>query len=347
MRGLIPSMRFGLRRLALGVAACMFLGCFAGCERRPLEDQDFRTRVQVRVNLDGIQNVTCDIYNDKIPVPTIDPEVMHVLFFDENGGAVVTESYISSRETDEDGKTVFKGEVSVAPGSYRMLAYNFGTETTQIRDPYGWETSQAYATAVPESVASKFATKVPSGEPVVYEPDHLVVAREPDEYIPPHTGVHIIESECRSVVESYYLQIKVDGLQYVSSATAVLSGMSSGNYISLGQRIDDPQSAVCFSLLKSEDKGEPVICAIFNTFGRPEGAENGLEVTFDLRTTDGRTVQKTFDISNLFLSENCVKHHWLLLDEVIKIDPPENPGTGGGFDPSVDDWDDEHHDIDI
>ena len=62
-----------------------------------------------------------------------------------------------------------------------------------------------------------------------------------------------------------------------------------------------------------------------------------------LQTSDGKAVRKTVDISDLFLSEACVKHHWLLLEETIKIDPPQT--AGGGFDPSVDEWEDEQHDI--
>ena len=341
MRGLIPSMRFGLRRLALEVAACMFLGCLTGCERRPLLDQDFRTRVQVRVNLDGIQNVTCDIYNDKIPVPEIDPEVMHVLFYD--GSGIATESYISGRTVDSEGKTVISGEVSVAPGSYRMLAYNFGTETTLISGLGSYEGAVASAAAVSETIASRYKASTGEENMVVYEPDHLTVAREPDEVIPPHTDLYTIEAECRTVVESYYLQIKVDGLEYVSGAQAWLSGLVESCAIASGGRSGLPGVTEYIPLLKSDDKGEPVICAVFNTLGRIEGSTNELKVTFDLKTTDGKSVRKTFDISDLFLTENCVKHHWLLLDEVIKIDPPKN--AGGGFDPSVDDWDDEHHDI--
>lgn len=96
---------------------------------------------------------------------------------------------------------------------------------------------------------------------------------------------------------------------------------------------------------KSDDKGEPVICAIFNTFGHPDGSDNKLEVTFDIITKDGKSVQRSFDISSLFLTDDAVRHHWLLLDETITIDPPTPSGGSGGFEPSVDDWEDEHHDI--
>ena len=94
---------------------------------------------------------------------------------------------------------------------------------------------------------------------------------------------------------------------------------------------------------KSDDKGKNVICAVFNTFGRIPESDNNFEVTFDLAVKGGTSVRKTFDISNLFLTENAVKHHWLLLEDTIKVEPPKD--LGGAFEPKVDDWEDEQKDI--
>lgn len=52
------------------------------CHRRPLEDPANNTTLRVAVNIKAIMNITCDIYNEKIPVPTIEPEMMRVLFYD-------------------------------------------------------------------------------------------------------------------------------------------------------------------------------------------------------------------------------------------------------------------------
>lgn len=326
-------------------AICAFL-LITSCERRPLLDPGLITKVRVEVDVRAISNVTCDIYNTAIPVPKIDPEVMHILFFDRNNGQLSAESFISEKEIGEDGKTVFAGDVAILPGDYRMLIYNFGTESTIVRNHYTWEEAEAYTNKVSEKTLSSYRTRNENAdEIVVYEPDHLLVASNERECIPYHTGLHTISTNATSVVESYYLQIKVDGLEYVSSAQAFLSGMVSGNMISHNQRITDPENTVYFTLTKSEDKGVPVICNVFSTFGRVENSHNKLEVTFDIKTIDGRTVQKSFDISDLFLSEDCIKHHWLLLDEVIKIDPPETPSTGGGFAPEVEDWEHENHDV--
>ncbi len=334
-----------IRILKKGVVLAVLSTIFAlsGCQRRPLEDPDYNTRVKVLINTRAIMNVTCDIYNDKIPVPEIQLDVMHVIFFKENSDEIACETYLTNYETDESAQKVFYGDINITPGTYRFYAYNFGTETTLIRDQYTWNDVEAYALSVPERISSAYAAKVPAGESFTYSPDHLVVARSHQEVIPYHTGIYTVRAEAKTVVESYYLQIKVDGLEYVSSATAVLSGMSSANYIARGERVDNPQSTIWFTMQKSDDNGEPVICAVFNTFGRPDASSNNLEVTFDLQTRSGK-VQHTFNISDLFLSEECINHHWLLLDETIHIDPPK-PDTGGGFEPEVVDWETEHHEI--
>lgn len=325
------------------LAILLLLAVAPGCRRRPLEDPDYRTLVKVKVDISGISNVTCDIYNDKIPVPKIEPEAMHLLLFDEDASRVAAETFLTDVSTDADGVRTVSGEVVVAPGTYRYLAYDFGTEATLVRNYNVWDEAEAYTESAPSSIQKRFRSR--SGEPlnILEEPDHLVVAAREREMIPYHEGTYTIYAEARSVVESWYLQIKVDGLEYVSSAQAVLSGMVGSDLIATDTRVTDPEAVVWFNMQKSDDKGVPVICTVFGTFGHIERSTNDLEVTFNIRTTDGKTVVKTFDISGLFETENAINHHWLLLEETIKIDPPQQ--TGGGFDPKVDDWDEEHHDV--
>lgn len=172
-----------------------------------------------------------------------------------------------------------------------------------------------------------------------------MAARSEAEIVPYHDGVHEIRLEATTLVETWYIQIKVDGLEYVSGAQAFLSGMMSGRMLASAEGVTEPENTVYFTLQKGEDGGAPVICGLFNTFGRVPGSQNGLKITFDIRTKDGRTVTEEFDITGLFSSEEALDHNWLLMEQTITIDPPENPGGGGGFQPEVGDWDDEHHDI--
>jgi len=337
------------------------------CQRRPLIDTGYNNLVEVDIDISNISNVTCDIYNASIPVPEIEPQMMHVLFFDPESGGVVTQNFITDKGTDEQGRESLSGSIVVPPGEYKLLAYQFDTESTIVKNYESYEDAYAVSENVSESIRSRYAAlaaamKSKSSEEdgsetkdeereeeeeliVTHEPDHMVVARSENEVIPYHTGVYTVRTEASSVVETYYLQIKVEGLKWVSSATAFLSGMASGKTLAPNSQITQPESTVYVKLVKSKDGDADVICNIFNTFGRISGSQNDLAVTFDISTTDGRSVQRTFDISDLFLTDNAVLHHWLLLEETITIDPPEDPGTeeSGGFAPSVEDWEEEHH----
>ena len=327
-------------------AACVFasmLSVLSSCHRRPLEDPEYLTRVNVEVNVDDIKNVTCDIYNPAVQVPEISPDVMHVIFFDKNG-SVAAETFITDVSVAENGHRVLSGEFSVIPGKYRMLIYDYGTEATLIKDFYSWDNATAYTDPVPAYIQNTWS-KGSDGSPEIFtQPDHLMVARNAEESIPYHYGMHTVYAEAKPVVESWYIQIKVDGLEYVSGAQAVLSGMARANKFATDTRVEKPESALWFKMEKSEDGGAPVICAVFNTFGHVDGDESGLDVTFSITTSDGRKVRHSFDISGLFRTENAVRHHWLLLEDTIKIDPPK---TSGGYNPEVGDWDEEHRDIDI
>ncbi len=345
-----------ISRFPKAAAGCIVVFCLvnvAACERRPLEELDMSTDIEVAVMTKAILNVSMGVYNDKISVPSIHPEVMHVVFYDHDSDRLVTEAYISEREETEDGRYVFSGDIHIAPGTYKMIVHNFGTETTVIRDYETWSLATAQTTPVNENIMNayrKYKMKAEEEEAVVYEPDHLLVYVNENEVIPVHAGDHVIEAEATTVVDSYYLQIKVEGLEYVSSANAYLSGMASGNLLNSRRPVHDPQSTLFFTLQKSDDNGVPVICNVFNTFGHIPDSSNRLEVVFNIQTRDGRSVQRTFDISDVFETREAVEKHWLLIDETITIDPPENPGPGeggGGMDPSVEDWEDENHDIKI
>lgn len=336
------------RLLIVALLMGVVVGALEGCNRRELLDPSFTTQMNVKVDIRSLANVTCDVYNEKIPLPVIEPEMMRVLFYKPGTNIVAGESYISSVSTDGDGNRVLSGAVGVIPGTYELVIYNFDTRSTMIRNDNSRATIEAYTEPVVESIASRFNTRVDEATDILYQPDHLVVATNPREVIPYHEAVHTIEAVAESVVETFYIQIKVEGLEYVSSAQAVLTGMVGSNRFGLGERVTDKENAVYFTLVKSDDKGAPVLCNVFNTFGRIDGSKNDLWMTFDIHTIDGRVLTKEYDISHLFATDDFKLHRWLLFEEVLVIPPPPPapPGQqGGGFQPSLEDWKEEHHDI--
>ena len=333
--------------------ALLLCGALVSCVRRQLEDPDFGTTLNVNVNISAIANVSCKVYNSKIPLPQINPEVMRVLFYDIHRDRLVAESFISDVVTDPEGKMSVRGNLSILPGDYRMIIYQFGTESTQIDRYESYDNANAYTGALSEEALRALQLRSGSafdGQTIRYQPDHIIAARSEHESIPYHAGVYTITAEASSLVESYYLQVKVNGLQWVSSAKAVLSSMvPSVNLSTLEKDCENP-CAIYTPLLKSDDNGTPVVCNVFNTFGRVPDSTNKLEVTFELQTIDGKMLKKSYDISDLFESKECIENHWLLIEDTIEVPEPDDPHPGGGgglFDPVVDDWEEEHHEIEL
>ena len=62
----IRSIAGGAANVALAVLCVLCVA--SGCHRRPLEDPSEKTLVKVKVNVKDIHNVTCDIYNPKLPL---------------------------------------------------------------------------------------------------------------------------------------------------------------------------------------------------------------------------------------------------------------------------------------
>ena len=63
-----------MKRMYLNIWVTALVMMLCGCEFRPLEEPGFGTEVNVTVNVEAVLNVTCDIYNEKIPVPEIFPD---------------------------------------------------------------------------------------------------------------------------------------------------------------------------------------------------------------------------------------------------------------------------------
>lgn len=318
----------------------MVLGLFS-CVRRPLEDPDFYTRIKVSINVGNVQNVTYDIYNPNIVVPTISPEVMHVLFYNASGNELLAESFISS-VSSKDGVRSISGDISILPGDYRVVAYQFGEEHSLVEGQSSYGSIRAYTDLIPES-----EVKTLPGQSLRYQPEHIVSACSDGLNIPYHNGIYTIEMEATTLVESYYLQVGVSGAEYISSARAVLTDMAPGIGVTSRQVETDESCSINIPLITSEDKGSSVVCNVFNTFGRIPDGVNELYLDFDIVTSDGTRVEKKYNITDLFKSEICIKHHWLLIDDVIDIPKPITPPTpgGGGFDPTVKDWEEEHYDV--
>lgn len=345
------------RIFIIGLAALLLLP--VSCNRRPLEDASELVRIMVEINVEFISNVTMDIYNENIPVPELNTDMMRVLVYDPDTKNLITQSFISSKSYDENGNQVFSGSLNISYGTFDFLVYNFDTPTTQVSSENNEDEIIAYTNPIPESLRDRFlATKIgeEASQPISinYEPDHLVVASEKNMRISPHDDIVVVETTARPINDTYYLQIHVEGMQFASSATAVISGLSPSTRFGAGVRTAEPSVAVAFELNKSTDyrlagENKDVLCAVFNTFGKVPESPSELIVTFNVVDTAGNLQQYETSLDEVFKTEDAIERHWLLIDEtwVIQDPKPNNPGTasGGGFQPKVDDWDQQSGEI--
>ncbi|MBR6458245.1 MAG: DUF5119 domain-containing protein [Bacteroidales bacterium] len=349
------------------------------CQLRDLEDPSQVTAIDIKVNVQAVTNVNANVrssvhltaqnttlWDEKLA--QLDPSVMRVLVYSPETDRLLTEKIIYANGVDEYGNRTFKGDIGISHGDYNFLIYNFDTPTTQVMN-LDWE-SQVLAYTDKISYAQKARllglTKGDEADDEIekyyenisihYEPEHLLVANEKNVHISPHDTLVTIETEASTIVDSYYLQIRVVGMQYASEATAVITGLSPSNKIGLNERTIDPSAAVVFDLKKGVDdsldgENKDVLCAVFNTFGKIENVSSELRVTFNVVDTAGNLLQHEVNLDAVFESELAKKYHWLIIEEeepwVIPnphVDP--QPGTGGGgFQPVVDDWEEQTGEI--
>ncbi len=359
------------RIVRIFLAAALVMVSFSSCHRRPLEDPNEAVRIAIKVDVKTVTNVNANIRNSvrlygtsttlwEEKLSQLDPELMRVLVYDPETDKLLTQSFISAATTDEEGNKVFMGSLGISHGNYNFLVYNFDTPTTQVSQENSEQSIIAYTDEVSAAVKSRYLGTKADEEykdiNIHYEPEHLLVANEKEVRISPHDTLVVVHTEASTVVDTYYLQVRVKGMQFASTASAVISGLSPSNHIGYNIRTVDPSAAVVFDMQKGQDlsldgDNKDILCAVFNTFGKIDQISSDLFITFNVLDTAGNLRQYSANLDDVFKTEEAILYHWLIIDEsclVIDIpDPgvtPPTPGNGG-FQPQVDDWEEETGEI--
>lgn len=319
----------------------------ASCQRRPLVEEDLS--VLLKLDID---------YNIPNYAGAKSAQHMRTSFYD-----------LSSEELRHFDITGMEGGIIHIPaGNYKMLVYNMGTELTRIRHNDNYSTAEAYTNEISRALLGQLKhylstrqellnlkdvapasghTPEIEDEPtrlderIVYTPNHLFVARNEQVDIPVRIEGDepvVIEATARSVVESWYLEVRgVSGIENIGNVTALITGMVGSNIIASDTRTEE---AVTIYEEMGTNAQERHLTTIFNTFGKQSSERNILSVV--ITDVAGGQYQYNFDISNQFLNN---PERRIIVTTDIDIPKPEY--GGGGFKPSVDDWDEEHTDIEL
>lgn len=295
-----------------------------GCSRRELLDDYPVSGVDIKLDWNGV--------TDKLP------EGVRVIFYPKSAEGRKIDTYLSARG----------GKVKVPPGRYSVVAYNYDTETVQIRGEEAYETIEAFT-------GNCNGLGIAGTEKMVWGPDPLYVVQIDDLHIANSEEELLLDWKPKLVVKTYSFKIKVEGLEYVSSIGGSVEGMA-GCYC-LGRCCGIMNDAPIYFEAQGRS-GE--VTGSFTAFGLPEGAMSraGLAIKFTLAFVKvDKTVQKIeIDITKVITDSESgggssgddggdvvepPTEIELPLDDKVEVEKPTtNPDGGGGFDGDIGDWGD-------
>ena len=330
----------------------------SACERRPLVELSNTHYVRVYID-EEIKNMTCGFYSeDRLHPGYKTPDIIRVILADPVSGQARAERFLRNKGEDSKG-TYYDGYIVADPGHYCLLAYNFDTESTIISEINNQKKAKASTSEIAPHLRSTIPSRAkknitsktePDYEKIVYDPDHLFASSCGEVYIPYVDYVDTLRTpegdhfHSKSIVKSYYLQVRVKGLEFSTSSVGLMTGMSGSSWLTSGLMDESDPVTVYFNMVHEENTEEAIIYTTFSTFGKIPDLTNELEITFDFPTIYGEPYSETLDISDIFLTKEAKENQWLLLDHVIEIpEPPEIRDEG--FKPGLDDWSDVESDI--
>lgn len=339
-----------MRRYGTILLSIMLILAGASCQRRPFSDNTTAVNIKLKVKTDVTHSRAAS-----------DVETMRIDLFDPETGATVYTDYISPEG----------GYIYPVPGDYDLLVYNIGTESTIVRNEQNRNTVEAYTNEVSayikaqmeaflaqraearrQMAAEKAETKnettkdpvIEGTEKIVNEPDHLYVGHMPSLTIPAfdlgEERVISLEVEASSVVETWKITVSpVEGLQWVSSITALITGQTESHFVGLDRK-SDGVATIYFEM--GGDKENKAITGYFNTFGKNPDYSSFLSLDLNIVDNAGEEHHYHFDLTDQFFDND--EYH-LIVENPIVIEEPKV--EGGGFVPSVGEWEDVTTDIEL
>lgn len=347
-------------RLFFILHSLFFILLLASCEHRELSDPNFGHYLRIYVD-EEIKNVTCGFYNESLKHPEYKrPYVMRVVLADPESGRVVSERFFQDHGEDERGYYI-DGYIGAEAGTYNLLVYNFGSAETLIRNEQDYFRMEAYTKPVSDYYLQYLPTtrQEIDEKSIMNEPEHLfhevgepIVIQKTDK-IDTLKTVSGDWFKAHSVVKSYYLQVRIKGIQWVTTAVSLLSGMAKATVLHKhdGMVIENPINL--FFAMDYTDKqtvrdgsgDTAVLYTTFSTFGKVPDVVSNLLMNFEFIKTDGTSQVVKLDITDEFYTQLAKEKQWILLDYEIVITPPEKPddpegGGNGGLAPGVEKWED-------
>ncbi|MDE6802523.1 MAG: DUF5119 domain-containing protein [Muribaculaceae bacterium] len=284
-----------------------------------------------------------DVVFDWTKAQDANPESMSLYLFDTEKASHPLHYVFSGR----DG-----GSAEIPFGTYAALGLNADNTSWAVitggDDSESFELStldaptlRAYnlsPMSVPRSEAS-------SGERVAATPHMAWSGRTDNIYLPADTGRHTITVYPEEIVCHYTVDVldvaNIGGLSG-ASVDAVISGMAEAYHCGHQQ---PSGNTVTHPFVLAADKARGSLHSEFLTFGEHPEKKVSHILTIYLYLTDGAKWSYDFDVTDQIRNASDPHHVHIVVRGLTLPDPQE--GQGGGFIPTVDDWNYEHIDLDM
>lgn len=327
----------GFRTGWIVLSALAALVFAASCRRIPLYDPQSGVYLKLDIRLAIDVDLSADIQVDGNPalenkVYGKTPEMVRVCFYDTETHKLESEDFLPP-----DG-----GFINIQAGTYDVVIYSLGTESTQVTGAETRAGSYAYTSNTGVKVKNmptkaEGDDRLPKEVNVIHEPDHLFVGRMSGVEIPVHSEMDetlVLECEMKSLVETYTFEVKyVEGAGNIQTADVYITGQAPLKYL-WDERYLGPACAIYFQSEIDLEKGH--LFSVFNTFGKFPNAENQVFLNVLVTTGGGGKYQWVFDVTDQFDNPDNLGHEIVIEDPIVV--PDGGSGTGG-FDPVVSDWD--------
>ena len=177
---------------------------------------------------------------------------------------------------------------------------------------------------------------------IINEPDHLYTSNEMNVTIDAFIGSEqniTIHTTTSSILDVYSLEVlNIKGAENIEKVEAFVTGQVISNYFGIQEREASPASVYVDMSIDTENNR---LYAVFNTFGKLPGEQNN--IFLDITDSGGGQYRYVFNVTDQFDNPDNRNHQIIIEGDIIDI--PKAEHGGGGFQPSVNEW--EREDIDV
>lgn len=344
-----------IRNIFMALTLVLLVG---GCQRRPFAE----SRSKVSLNLTVKTNIVNHIQTDL-------PENMRVDLYDPITGKLQYTDYVGP----------YGGYIHPAPGTYDMIVYSIGSESTIIQNEHDFNKIEAYTNevsayikaqiaqflakrsqAAKERTAKKYASLMQGGDPVerapqIYEdevvvnqPDHIFVGWYHNLEIPviyEHDEIReiYVEVDAHTLVETWEVEIRnLEGAKWIGSTVSLMSGQKGS--VHMGPNIHSERIVSVYFDMKVVERegGGHCLKGKFNTFGLHPDNMVGAYLDLNIKDKGGQEFMHQFEVTDQFYNN---PDRYILIEERLVVEEPKV--EGGGFQPEVEDWEEIKTDINL